>query len=267
MKFDVFLCHNSSDKEAVKRIGEQLKAAGLKPWLDEWELPPGRPWQKALEEQIATIGAAAIFVGPDGFGPWQDQEKDAFLRQFVKRSCPVIPVILAECQNPPQLPIFLEAFTWVDFRKAEPPPLNQLVWGITGKKPDPVLPVAKERPTLPLNNLPTATLGDLFKGREDLLAELEKNLDPNTPTALVQAKTLSGLGGVGKTRLAIEYAYRKAAHFKAIFFVNADNEAELRRNFAGLAGRKLTWDCRRKHRKVFFSKRFRSPCESVRAGC
>ena len=46
----------------------------------------------------------------------------------------------------------------------------------------------------------------LAEGREDLLAELEKNLDPNTPTALVQAKTLSGLGGVGKTRLAIEIA-------------------------------------------------------------
>jgi len=95
MKFDVFLCHNSSDKEAVKKIGERLRDAGLKPWLDVWELPPGRPWQKALEDQIATIRAAAIFVGPDGFGPWQDQEKDAFLRQFVKRSCPVIPVILS----------------------------------------------------------------------------------------------------------------------------------------------------------------------------
>jgi len=177
-------------------------------------------------------------VGPDGFGPWQDQEKDAFLRQFVKRNCPVIPVILAECRKPPELPIFLEAFTWVDFRRTDPEPFSQLIWGITGKKPEPS-PAGEVRPTLPLNNLPSGTLGDLFKGREDLLAELEKNLDPNTPTALVQAKTLSGLGGVGKTRLAIEFAYRKASHFTAIFFVNADNEAELRRNFAGLAGRKL----------------------------
>ena len=31
--FDVFLCHNSGDKLAVKRIGQQLKEAGLLPWL------------------------------------------------------------------------------------------------------------------------------------------------------------------------------------------------------------------------------------------
>jgi hypothetical protein len=36
--FDVFLCHNPADKPAVKAIGERLKDAGVKPWLDEWEL-------------------------------------------------------------------------------------------------------------------------------------------------------------------------------------------------------------------------------------
>ncbi|MFN9624240.1 MAG: toll/interleukin-1 receptor domain-containing protein, partial [Cyanobacteriota bacterium] len=39
--FDVFLCHNSINKAHVKRIGERLKAFGLLPWLDEWELRPG----------------------------------------------------------------------------------------------------------------------------------------------------------------------------------------------------------------------------------
>lgn len=43
MEFDVFLCHNSSDKEAVRKGGEQQRAAGLKPWLDLWELRPSRP--------------------------------------------------------------------------------------------------------------------------------------------------------------------------------------------------------------------------------
>ncbi len=40
--FDVFLCHNSADKPAVKRIGEKLKQRGILPWLDEWELRPGQ---------------------------------------------------------------------------------------------------------------------------------------------------------------------------------------------------------------------------------
>ena len=47
--FDVFLCHNSRDKPRVKQIGEELKQQGVLPWLDEWELRPGLPWQRALE--------------------------------------------------------------------------------------------------------------------------------------------------------------------------------------------------------------------------
>ena len=43
----------------------------------------------------------------------------AFLRKFTKRDekGPVIPVILADCANEPELPAFLEGMTWVDFRK------------------------------------------------------------------------------------------------------------------------------------------------------
>jgi len=33
--FDVFLCHNSADKSAVKRIGQKLMDVGILPWLDE----------------------------------------------------------------------------------------------------------------------------------------------------------------------------------------------------------------------------------------
>jgi TIR domain len=53
--FDVFLCHQSEDKPAVKEIGNQLKDLGILPWLDEWELRPGLPWQRSLEKQIGQI--------------------------------------------------------------------------------------------------------------------------------------------------------------------------------------------------------------------
>ncbi len=132
--FDVFLCHNSQDKTEVKVIGEELKAQGILPWLDEWEFRPGLPWQKTLENQVEHIKSAAVFIGPNGIGPWQDMELDAFLRIFVKRQAPVIPVILQGCQGVPKLPLFLEGMMWVDFRQSEPDPMEQLLWGITGKK-------------------------------------------------------------------------------------------------------------------------------------
>ena len=134
-EFDVFLCHNSQDKPEVKKIARQLQQEGLKPWLDEWELPPGSSWQELLEEQIEDIKTAAVFVGSSGFGPWQKREMRAFLSEFVDRGCPVIPVLLENAPQKPKLPIFLRAMTWVDFRRRESNPMKRLVWGVTGNKP------------------------------------------------------------------------------------------------------------------------------------
>jgi GTPase SAR1 family protein len=132
--FDVFLCHNNEDKAAVKEIGGTLKERGLLPWLDEWELRPGLSWQRLLEKQIQQVKAAAVFVGENGIGPWQRNELDAFLREFIERDCPVIPVLLDNAPKKPALPVFLKGMTWVDFRKSDPDPLNQLIWGITGQR-------------------------------------------------------------------------------------------------------------------------------------
>ncbi len=132
--FDVFLCHNSEDKPAVKEVSELLKKRRSHPWLDEEQLRPGFPWQRALEEQIARIGAAAVFVGENGVGPWQNMELEGFIRQFVNRHCPVIPVILPDCRQAPDLPVFLAGMMWVDLRKDDPDPIEQLLWGITGRR-------------------------------------------------------------------------------------------------------------------------------------
>ena len=134
-QFDVFLCHNSIDKPAVRKIAQKLKQRGLRPWFDEWELRPGLLWQRELEKQIQNIKSAAVFVGANGFGPWQDMELDAFLRKFVRRGDPVIPVILDDCIEAPELTdTFLEGMTWVDFRQLDTDPFERLVWGITGQK-------------------------------------------------------------------------------------------------------------------------------------
>jgi GTPase SAR1 family protein len=132
-EFDVFLCHNWRDKPAVRKLAQDLRERGILPWLDENELRPGLPWQRVLEEQIQNIPAAIVVVGSQ-VGPWQDHELDAFLRQFVRRRCPVIPVLLPDA-DPPALPSFIDGMTWVDLGKEIPNPLDQLVWGITGRRP------------------------------------------------------------------------------------------------------------------------------------
>ena len=132
--FDVFLCHNGEDKPAVRTIGQQLREQGILPWLDEEQLRPGFPWQRLLEQQIEAIKSAAVFVGGRGRGPWQNMELEAFIREFVRRECPVIPIILTDCKNVPDLPIFLQGMTWVDFRQQDTDPMARLIWGITGER-------------------------------------------------------------------------------------------------------------------------------------
>lgn len=133
--FDVFLSHNSKDKPAVGALAEALRGRGLRVWLDEWELIPGRRWQEALEEIIETTGSSAVLVGKDGLGPWQDTEMRGCLQEFVSRKIPVIPVILPGAPEVPKLPLFLKQFTWVDLRGGlTPEGIDKLQWGVTGEK-------------------------------------------------------------------------------------------------------------------------------------
>jgi TIR domain len=90
--FDVFLSHNSKDKPTVRRIAEALRDRGLRVWLDEWELIPGRLFQEAIEDIIKSVRAAAVLVEPNGLGPWEDPEMRMCLTQLVRRKLPVIPV-------------------------------------------------------------------------------------------------------------------------------------------------------------------------------
>jgi hypothetical protein len=133
--FDVFLAHNSRDKAEVKRIGEQLRARGHNPWLDEWHLRPGDVWIDHLDEILPRVKTAAVFVGPHGTGPWEAMEINALLRLFVAAGVRVIPVLLEGASAEPKWPLFLGAFHRVDFRVAAPDPLEQLIWGITGDRP------------------------------------------------------------------------------------------------------------------------------------
>jgi hypothetical protein len=125
--FDSFLCHNGADKPVVRRINTALQKAGITTWLDEEQLRPGLPWQPELERQIASIRSACVFVGSSGTGPWQDFEIRAFLGEFAKRGSPVIPVLLPDAPEAPELPLFLKQFTWIDLREDYPRNFSRLV--------------------------------------------------------------------------------------------------------------------------------------------
>jgi len=83
-----------------------------------------------------------------------------------------------------------------------------------------------------LHNLPFPPLGNLLKGRSQELQTLAEALSQETP-----AQILHGLGGIGKTRLAIEYAWRHGQRYSAVLFVLADSPEGLNSGLASLAQR------------------------------
>ncbi|GAB3587018.1 toll/interleukin-1 receptor domain-containing protein [Acetobacter peroxydans] len=128
--FDIFLCHNSSDKPAVRLLNTRLKATGIKTWFDEEALLPGQVWQDELERQIGSIGACAVIVGPNGEGPWQENERRVFINEFIKRSCLIVPVLITGASAVPTLPLFLQQFMWCDLRGDDGNQFDRLVQSI-----------------------------------------------------------------------------------------------------------------------------------------
>jgi hypothetical protein len=88
------------------------------------------------------------------------------------------------------------------------------------------------------NNLPFHSLGELFKGREPFLQELRARLagPDGHAAAIVAPRVLHGLGGVGKTRTAIEYAWRFDADYGALLCVSAPSASEFRARLSDLVG-------------------------------
>ncbi len=79
------------------------------------------------------------------------------------------------------------------------------------------------------------TIGSLFKGREGEMQRLREAL-AGGGRAAVTAKAIHGLGGVGKTRLALEYGVAREDHYTALLFLSGETPAALEASIQSLGG-------------------------------
>ena len=84
-----------------------------------------------------------------------------------------------------------------------------------------------------------------FTGRDQELAEIHQALhsaDATNPYRRVTA--LHGLGGIGKTQLAIQYAYTHRKDYASVWWVNASTTQALSQDFFGIAQQLLSYHIR-----------------------
>ncbi|HET8840993.1 MAG TPA: helix-turn-helix domain-containing protein, partial [Ktedonobacteraceae bacterium] len=66
-----------------------------------------------------------------------------------------------------------------------------------------------------------------FTGRQEVLQQLHKFLSDGQNVSSGHMCILRGLGGMGKTQTALEYAYQHAQDYAAVFWINAQTKEDL----------------------------------------
>ena len=126
---------------------------------------------------------------------------------------------------------FLGLRTWVQFKGGldDRDAFRRLIAGIKGLSPgrqrDPASKPSKQLFTVPLPENP------FFTGREEVLEELKKTLDERGIAAL------TGLGGMGKTQTAAQYAHHHRQDYQSVLWVRAESQETLFSDLSQLATR------------------------------
>lgn len=74
-----------------------------------------------------------------------------------------------------------------------------------------------------------------FTGREQLLDTLQTTLESDSEIKSIRTQALVGLGGVGKTQIALEYAYRHIEDYNIIWWIRSEKLDDLATDYAELA--------------------------------
>ncbi|MGV9567447.1 TIR domain-containing protein [Streptomyces sp. NPDC003480] len=205
--YDAFISYNSADLDVVQRLAEMLRERGFQVFLDEWCLVPGETWQEALVDALDRSKCCLVMCGPQGLGPWQNEEVHAAIEARVSgRRTRVVPVLLPGSADSAYRSVpFLWRFTYCDFRQAleQPRAFERLCAGIQGEAPGPSFPATSAASDEPAQ-MDFRSRFNVMAGnwRRVSVVEAARGAVAAARTPLV----LYGLPGVGKTTVLCDVA-------------------------------------------------------------
>ncbi|MFC8349544.1 FxSxx-COOH system tetratricopeptide repeat protein [Streptomyces sp. NPDC057280] len=235
-----FVSHAGADRAWAEWVAWQLLDAGHEVELDCWDWGAGENFILKMNAALEQGRMLALF-SPAYFEPerFTTPEWTAMLA----RQKQITPVRIAKTPTPAILSSFIVTDLFGLDDQAAREALLRAVNGPSrpgrapGRPPGMLSRIGGTGPRLPgslprVRNLPARNA--TFTGRDSMLVQLREALASGQRVA-VQA--LHGRGGVGKTQLALEYAYRFAGEYEFAWWITSEDPALIPDQLAALAAR------------------------------
>jgi tetratricopeptide (TPR) repeat protein len=244
---DFFISYTGADIAWAEWIAQTLEDADYTTVLQAWDFRPGDNFIQRMDQALTEADRVLAVLSPAYFASEyaRDEWTAALVRAQGERDR-LLPVRIASCQLLPLLAnrVYLD-LVGLDEQEAA----SQLVAGVQPGRAKPMgkigFPGGRAKPggvSFPGRHpaiFEVPPRNPHFKGRGKLLVTLHGQLTETATGAVVQAGAVHGLGGVGKTQLAVEYAHRYAADYDLIWWVPAEQPATISGRLAAL-GRRLS---------------------------
>jgi tetratricopeptide (TPR) repeat protein len=243
---EVFFSYAHEDERLRDELAKHLSILERNGIIAGWhdrKIVAGDDWEEKLDHHLNTAKVILLLISADFLASnyCYGIEMKRALERHEAREARVIPIILHDVywKGAPfgelqALPKNAKAVTsWSNRNSAFKNVVEGIAKAVEEIRAKPLkvtTPPGQER----IWNVPHRRNPN-FTGREELLAELRGELTSGKHAALTQA--VFGLGGVGKTQLATEYAYRYAGEYDVVWWVRSEEAATLAADYAGLAGR------------------------------
>ena len=104
-----FCSYCRDDSEFALRLAQDLKAVGANVWLDQLDIEPGMPWDRAVESAVINCPRMLVILSPTSVNSDNVRDEISFALSKQKR---VIPVLYRECD----IPFRLARLQHIDFR-------------------------------------------------------------------------------------------------------------------------------------------------------